>query len=178
MPLQVDITLECARLQHRFSLPSLEVEDFPQVGFTDFKVSQLTPICESASETDILQEILSVAQASQELINQNNFPGTWGGSSAPDDDFSFMVGRDTYNQVNDVSAERYIDKPWEDSNTRSIQIGDLEEDFKTQRMTENLRWVGMSDKDLEKVPLFYLIDMVCCSLSLVLFSFSFFFFKL
>ncbi|KAK7841424.1 nac domain-containing protein 45 [Quercus suber] len=140
----------CSPNMHRFSLPSLEVEDFPQVGFTDFKVSQLTPICESASETDILQEILSVAQASQGLTNQNNFPGTWGGNYAPDDDFSFMVGRDTYNQVNDVSAERYIDKPWEDPNARSIQIGDLDEDFKTERMTENLRWVGMSDKELEK----------------------------
>jgi hypothetical protein len=154
VPLQVDIALECARLQHRFSLPPLEVDDFPQAGFTDFRMSQSTPIRENANETDILQEILSVAQASQELINHSNIPDTWGGNYAPDDDFSFMVGtRDhTRNiQVSDMNAERY----WEDPSTRSIHIGDLDEDFKTERMAENLRWVGMSDKDLEKVPLIF-----------------------
>ena len=154
-------------MQHRFSLPSLEVDDFPQVGFT----AQLTPICESASGTDILQEILSVAQASHELINQTNYSETWGVNYAPDDDFSFMIGRDNYNQVNGMSSERYMDKPWEDPNTMSIQIGDLDEDFKAERMVENLRWVGMSDKDLEKVKLFYVINMLDCSLLLLLLLF-------
>lgn len=150
-------------MQHRFSLPPLEVDDFPQAGFTDFRImSQSTPIRESANETDILQEILSVAQASQELINHSNIPDTWGGNYAPDDDFSFMVGsRDhTRNiQVGDMNSERY----WEDPITRSIHIGDMDGDFKsTERiMAENLRWVGMSDKDLEKVPfIFYLIFVV------------------
>ncbi|XP_041007611.1 NAC domain-containing protein 86-like isoform X2 [Juglans microcarpa x Juglans regia] len=122
-PSKVDIALECARLQHRFSLPPLE-------------------------------EILSVAQASQELINQSNLPDTWGGNYAPDDDFSFLIDRDTHNQAGDLSLyERYIDKSWEDSSTiRTIQIGDLDhEDLQKERLAaENLRWVGMSNKDLKK----------------------------
>lgn len=151
-PSKVDIALECARLQHRFSLPPLEVDDFPQAGFTDFRMSQsITPIRESANETDILQEILSVAQASQELINQSNVPDTWGGNYAPEDDFSFMVGRSDHSHNIQVSTDMSSERYWEDPSTRSINIGDLDEDFKTERMaTENLRWVGMSDKDLEK----------------------------
>lgn len=154
--LQVDIALECARVQHRFSLPPLEVQDFPQAaGFTDFRLmSQSNPLPESANETDhIVQEILSVAQASQELINQSNLSDhQWGGNYTPDDDFSFMVVRDTANQVIDSSSERYIDRTWEDPSP--IQIEDLDEDFKTQRISENLRWVGMSDEDLQKVLLY------------------------
>ncbi|KAF5457571.1 hypothetical protein F2P56_021663 [Juglans regia] len=158
-PSKVDIALECARLQHRFSLPPLEVKDhdhFSQAEFSDFRMSQSIPLHEStAHETDILQEILSVAQASQELINQSNLPDTWGGNYAPDDDFSFLIDRDTHNQAGDLSLyERYIDKSWEDSSTiRTIQInGDLDhEDHQTERLaTENLRWVGMSNKDMEK----------------------------
>ncbi|KAG6716462.1 hypothetical protein I3842_04G049800 [Carya illinoinensis] len=157
-PSKVDIALECARLQHRFSLPPLEVKDhdhFSQAEFSDFRMSQSIPLHEStAHETDILQEILSVAQASQELINQSNLPDTWGGNYAPDDDFSFLIDRDTHNQAGDLSLyhERYIDKSWEDSSRiRTIQIGDLDEDLQTERLVaENLRWVGMSNKDLEE----------------------------
>ena len=47
---------------------------------------------------------------------------------------------------------RYVDKTWEDAiNTRTIEIGDVDEEFKEERMVENLRWVGMSSEDLEKV---------------------------
>ncbi|KAI3506790.1 hypothetical protein L1887_21354 [Cichorium endivia] len=34
-------------------------------------------------------------------------------------------------------------------NTRSIEIGDVHEQLKTDRMLDNLRWVGMSNKELE-----------------------------
>ncbi|KAG6660012.1 hypothetical protein I3843_03G071100 [Carya illinoinensis] len=153
-PPKVDIALECARLQHRLSLPPLEVKDFPQAEFGDFKMSQSTPVLES-SETDILQEILSVAQVSQELMNQSNLSVQWGEDYAPDDDFSFMINKELYhahNPVRDLRYERsYIDKSWEDSSRRPIQIGDLDEDFKsTGRMAENLRWMGISNKELEK----------------------------
>jgi len=63
---QVDVALECARLQHRLSLPPLEVEDFPQDVSLDTKTSILRS---NPNEVDILQEFLSVASASQELIN-------------------------------------------------------------------------------------------------------------
>lgn len=167
---QVDVALECARLQHRLSLPPLEVEDFPQTSvINDFKVMQSSghhqPMPEStANQTDILQEILSVAHVSQQLINQpsSNFVDqtTWGGNSinigTAADDFSFMVGRETqYNQPlanNDLNPMRYMEKSWENPITRSIEIGDFEEDFQTDHRTvENLRWIGMSSKDVDEV---------------------------
>lgn len=145
--------MECARLQHRFSLPPLEVEDFPQVGVTNFKAPQPASTCGS-TEADILQEILSVAHASQELINQSSVPNLWDENYAADDDFTFMTGKETYyNQFNNMNSLRLIDKSWEHQNTSSIEIGHLDEDFKTsERMVENLRWVGMSNKDLTEVP--------------------------
>ncbi|CBI27341.3 unnamed protein product, partial [Vitis vinifera] len=116
-PSKVDVALECARLQHRFSLPPLEVEDFPQ-----------------------------------ELINQSSVPNLWDENYAADDDFTFMTGKETYyNQFNNMNSLRLIDKSWEHQNTSSIEIGHLDEDFKTsERMVENLRWVGMSNKDLNE----------------------------
>ncbi|KAJ7964404.1 NAC domain containing protein [Quillaja saponaria] len=158
-PSKVDIALECARMQRRFTLPPLEVEDFRQVGVIDqLRMPQPSAMGESRNDQiDILQEILSVAHASQELINQSNYTDTWGDlgnvNYVPNDDFTFMVDKDAhnnYNQVNDMSSMRYVDKTWEDPNTRSIEIGYLDDEFKTERMVENLRWVEMSNEDLEK----------------------------
>lgn len=100
---------------------------------------------------DVLQEILSVAQASQQLINQD----TWGGSYAPIDDFSFQPYSD--HQIGDhhglgANFPRLMEKSGDqDQNTMSIEIGGLDEGFRTERMMENLRWVGMSSRDLDKV---------------------------
>ncbi|CAB4302244.1 unnamed protein product [Prunus armeniaca] len=156
-PSKVDIALECARLQHRLSLPPLEVEDFPRVGLNDFKTMQYSnPAVEPTStETDALQEILSVAHVSQEMINQssNLADQTWGGNyAAPANDFSFIVDRDAhYNQITDhMNSMSYVEKSWENPYTRSIEIGDLEDDFRMENTAENLRWVGISDKYLEK----------------------------
>lgn len=132
-------------------MPPLEVEDFPQVGISELKMTQASSsMCGNRNETDILQEILSVAQASQELINQSNYSQAFGGNESyatHENDFTFMVGNNNYNHVNDMNSMR----AWEDPNTRSIEIGDLDDEFKTERMVENLRWVGMSSADLEKV---------------------------
>ncbi|KAJ1379305.1 NAC domain [Sesbania bispinosa] len=153
-PSKVDIALECARMQHRFSMPPLEVEDFPQVGISELRMTQASgSMCGGRNETDILQEILSVAQASQDLINQSNYSHALGGNEnyAPhENDFTFMVDTN-YNHVNDMNSMRYVDKAWEDMNTRSIEIRDFDDEFKAERMVENLRWVGMSSKDLEKI---------------------------
>ncbi|KAF9683837.1 hypothetical protein SADUNF_Sadunf04G0055600 [Salix dunnii] len=157
-PSKVDIALECARLQHRFTLPPLQVDDFPQFGFSDLKVMQQPsmPECTSTHQTDILQEILSVAHASQELINQSSFQDTWVGNYATaDNDFTFMDGKDVqHNLYSDMmmNSTRWADKPWFDPNTssRSIDMSDLDETFKAERMVENLRWVGMSNEELEK----------------------------
>ncbi|KAG6779037.1 hypothetical protein NC652_010450 [Populus alba x Populus x berolinensis] len=157
-PSKVDIALECARLQHRFTLPPLEVEDFPQFGFTDMKMMHQPSMPESTSthQTDILQEILSVAHASQELINQSSFQDTWGGNYATaDHDFTFMAGKDVQHNVYSdmtMNSTRWAEKPWVDPSTSSmsIEMSDLDETFKAERMVENLRWVGMSNDELEK----------------------------
>lgn len=154
---QVDIALECARMQHRFSLPPLEVQDFSQAGLTDFNLLQSgSSHGINSNETDCLQEILSVAQASQQLINQSSMPDMRGGIYAYEaNDFTFPTANETHhNQMNNSmrSLRSSIGTPWEDMiNTRSIEIGEPNEEFGDGRMVENLRWVGMSYKDLEKV---------------------------
>ncbi|KAL3527387.1 hypothetical protein ACH5RR_012043 [Cinchona calisaya] len=146
-PSKVDMALECARLQHKFSLPPLEVQDFPQVGFSDDRMPQPNYIHENTNQQDIVQEILSVAQASQDFMNQDM---TWGGNNyAPADDFSFLPPN---NQMHDdhASSFKFMDKLREDCSFRSIDIGGIDDEFKSERTVENLRWVGMSDKDLDK----------------------------
>ena len=142
-------------------MPPLQMQDldFPQVGISKLKMEQgSSSMSGSRNETDILQEILSVAHASQELINQSNYSSqpfmNANENYAPHEthDFTFMVGTN-YNHVNDMNPMNmgFVDKAWEDQNTRSIEIGDLDDGFKTERMMENLRWVGMSSKNVEKV---------------------------
>ncbi|KAG2395097.1 uncharacterized protein HKW66_Vig0075270 [Vigna angularis] len=152
-PSKVDVALECARMQHRFSMPPLQMQDleFPQVGISKLKMAQgSSSMSGTRNETDILQEILSVAHASQELINQSNYSSqpfmNANENYAPhESDFTFMVGTN-YNHVNDMNTMGFVDKAWEDQNTRSIEIGDLDDGFKT----DNLRWVGMSSKNVGK----------------------------
>ncbi|KOM52809.1 hypothetical protein LR48_Vigan09g146800 [Vigna angularis] len=159
-PSKVDVALECARMQHRFSMPPLQMQDleFPQVGISKLKMAQgSSSMSGTRNETDILQEILSVAHASQELINQSNYSSqpfmNANENYAPhESDFTFMVGTN-YNHVNDMNTMGFVDKAWEDQNTRSIEIGDLDDGFKT----DNLRWVGMSSKNVGKVNPFTLI---------------------
>ncbi|KAI3462228.1 hypothetical protein Pfo_018891 [Paulownia fortunei] len=143
-PSKVDIALECARLQHRFSLPPLEVQDYSQAAFpNDPRMSNSSHFHENTNQPDIVQEILSVAQASQDLHNQDTLAGIY----APVDDFSFFLHS---SQAPDMLSSRYIDNIGETQNHRSIEIGDNDELFQTGRMVENLRWVGMSNKELEK----------------------------
>ncbi|MFS8010051.1 putative transcription factor NAM family [Helianthus anomalus] len=90
------------------------------------------------------KEILSVAQVSQDLNNQN----TWGGgySNHHEDDFSFLANNNSNNQMHDVGSFRFMG---DDQNMRSIEVGGAHDQLGTNRMAENLRWVGMSNKDLE-----------------------------
>lgn len=142
------MALECAKLQHRLSLPPLEVEDFShQIGVTDFNMQH-------HSHGPTQQEL---------IINQScSVQDPWGGnySNAADDDFSFMMtGEDNHyyepsNNNNGMTSVRYNDNSWEALNSRPIEIGDLDEDVKSERMVENLRWVGMSNKDLDKVRIY------------------------
>lgn len=131
------MALECARLQHRLSLPPLEVEDISQNGVTFLQNST-----SSGHETDLLEEILSVSHhASQQFTNQSvnlQDHNTWVRNYGQADDFNFAqfdIGKSS----------------WGDPNTRSIEIGDIADEIKTERTVENLRWVGMSHEDLQKV---------------------------
>ncbi|KAH7851413.1 hypothetical protein Vadar_011278 [Vaccinium darrowii] len=147
-PSKVDIALQCARLQHQPTLPPLQVQDFPHGGFPDSTMLQYSSSTRGNEGGDVLQEILSVAQASQQLINQD----TWGGSFAPSDDFSFQPYTD--NQLGydlGTNFPRLMERSWDqDQKSRNVEVGVLDEEFKAERMVENLRWVGMSSRDLEK----------------------------
>ncbi|XP_043694532.1 NAC domain-containing protein 86-like [Telopea speciosissima] len=156
LPSKVDIALECARLQHRLSLPALAVDDFPQVEINESKPLQVGSFRNNTNETDILQEILSVACASQELLNESNFQVSWPGNYVSLDEFASlaeiekMEEKPQFCQANDICSSRTTEKSWGVDQSRFIDIGDLEEEFKTERVVENLRGVGMPNKDLEK----------------------------
>lgn len=169
--------MECARLQHRFALPPLEVQDFPQAGGSGFGDARLIMQQNTSNylqeeptnnnQQDIVQEILSVAQASQNFMNQDT---TWGGGSYinhqqdDDDDFSFLSQNDPL--MYDVKFTDKILREDQSFTMRSIQIGNMnnEEELKSaDRMIENLRWVGMSDKDLEKVRSLFSLFFNCHS---------------
>ncbi|KAL8532274.1 hypothetical protein ACS0TY_008756 [Phlomoides rotata] len=120
-PSKVDIALECARLQHRFSLPALEVQDYSQ-------------------------EILSVAQASHDL-HQNQEPLMAGIYAPPVDDFSFFLSSQG---PNIGTSRRYMDNMGQEQNHKSdVEIPDNDDVYQSGRIVENLRWVGMSNKQLE-----------------------------
>ncbi|KAK4480050.1 hypothetical protein RD792_013107, partial [Penstemon davidsonii] len=146
-PSKVDIALECARLQHRFSLPPLEVQDFPQTATlnNDPRMSHSSMFHENKNQPDILEEIISVAQASQDLQNQES----WAGIYAPIDDFSFFLNS---NQEHELASSKYMNNVSEEQNyMRQIEIEDQKDEvFRNGRMVENLRWVGMSNNELEK----------------------------
>ncbi|XP_022016034.1 NAC domain-containing protein 86 [Helianthus annuus] len=139
-PSKVDIAMECARLQHRLSLPPLQVQDFHHNGVTNYVDLKNIPQSSNGppigSQQDILHEILSVG--SQDLINQD----AWGGI---DNNFSYMTNNDM-NQMQGSGSFRFMG---DDQHTRNIEIDDVDGQMKTDGMVENLRWVGMSNNDLE-----------------------------
>ncbi|KAL9235210.1 hypothetical protein vseg_009992 [Gypsophila vaccaria] len=142
-PTKVDIAIECSRLQHRFSLPPLEVEENLQFGAS---LSELG-ICQPNFNTnnniinnntnfnnnnnnnnstknnnenknvDILDEILCVAQAQQNLTNQSNYNTQ-----------NNMMLRQNYNTnkslINDPSnSMRNMENTW-NNNTRAFDLKD------------------------------------------------------
>jgi len=160
---QVDVALECARLQHRLSLPPLEVEDFPQDVSLDTKTSILRS---NPNEVDILQEFLSVASASQELINgtSSSYPAEimWPASGAAGtsststhyiNELSSLVelGVKAKEEVDNfyhmgcigtsagfASKSVLVDEP-----VRLVEIADMEEELREEKkkQVENLRGV-------------------------------------
>ncbi|XP_076894169.1 NAC domain-containing protein 54-like [Bidens hawaiensis] len=143
-PSKVDIAMECARLHHRLSLPPLQAQDFLHDGVTNYVELKNIPQSSTGptigSQLDILHEILSID--SQDFINQD----AWGGSYAEiNNEFTFMPNNDM-NQMQGSESFRFMG---DDRNTRSIEIDDADGQMKTDPIVENLRWVRMSNKDLE-----------------------------
>ncbi|KAF8780205.1 hypothetical protein HU200_001872 [Digitaria exilis] len=170
LPSKVDVALECARLQHRLSLPPLEVEDFPQDVSLDTKTSILRS---NPNEVDILQEFLSVASASQELINgtTSSYPpemwtgaGTSGAASThyymnelsslvelgvkakeESDNFYHMGCIGT--SAGFASKAVHVDEP-----VRLVGIAEMEDELKEEKkQVENLRGVRLHNNDLGEI---------------------------
>lgn len=109
----------------------------------------------SETSTDILQEILSVAQASHELANQSCVveAETWDGGLANvytcsnnNDDFTFMAPKDCFQDWSSVGRFD-VESSWEDPYSKCIDVGDADGAI----AVENLRWVGMSNQVLDEV---------------------------
>ncbi|CAL9109174.1 unnamed protein product, partial [Musa textilis] len=125
MPSKVDVALECARLQHRLSLPPLEVEDFPRMDLTQSKAMRSGSFQEGGSQVDILQEILSAAD---ELVVDCSYADMWIGTANPHlDEFASFL------------------EP-----TKLIEISDLEEEEEKKKV-ENLRGVSFVESEERSV---------------------------
>ncbi|XP_073106204.1 NAC domain-containing protein 54-like [Elaeis guineensis] len=141
---KVDVALECAKLQHRLSLPPLELEDFPQIDLLNTKALECGFIEGNTSEVDALQEILSVASASQELINNPNYPYAWTKVSP-----YFMKPIDEQ-KIDGSTRLCQMESVGEQASLRDIS--ELEEELMEEKKTvENLRKITMSMTDTVKV---------------------------
>jgi hypothetical protein len=173
--MQVDVALECARLQHRLSLPPLEAQDFPHDVSLDTKTSVLRS---NPNEVDILQEFLSVASASQELIHGSSssyaaemWPGAGSSKNVVSsthydcsnelsslvelgvkakveaDNFYHIEGCGVGTSSGFALKSGHVDEP-----VRLVQIIDMEEELKEEKkQVENLRGVRLHNNDLGEV---------------------------
>ncbi|KAL6521385.1 hypothetical protein OROGR_017954 [Orobanche gracilis] len=120
-PSKVDIALECARLQHRFTLPPLEVEDNSEAVFPNIPTRMSNSSIfhgNTNQQTDTVHEIHSVSQASHH---------------APVDDFWYFL-QNSQAPPHDICSSQNIDNIQQQQQQqihRSIQIGDNDEMFQT-----------------------------------------------
>lgn len=151
--MQVDVALECAKLQHRLSLPPLELEDFPQIDLLNSKALECGFIEGNASEVDALQEILSVASASQELINNPNYPYAWTKVSP------YFMKPIEEQKINGSTQLCQMESVVEQAKLRDIS--ELEEELmEEKKAVENLRKITMSMSDTVKVKKFNFIPLL------------------
>ncbi|MQL76709.1 hypothetical protein Taro_009121 [Colocasia esculenta] len=150
VPSKVDVALECARLQHRLSLPPQMVDDFPTADFMDLKAQGGFYREDMNNGVDILQEILSVASASQELINQPSYNDNWAELM-----IDGRVGDAQFSRTDGAGSSRSMAESYGmGDHTRLIEISDLEEELKEEKkIAENLRGVKMLDNAMHEVAL-------------------------
>ncbi|VVA94197.1 unnamed protein product [Arabis nemorensis] len=129
-PSKVEIALECARLQNRMlpPAPPLNLEDLTHGEYMGNNV---------ANDTDeMLNKIIALAQASNEPRNSLD---SWGVASAS----GIFHGDFNY------SGEK-ISGTLVEANMKAVDMQEHDGRFKEERLVENLRWVGVSSKELEK----------------------------
>lgn len=153
------MALECARIQHRLSLPALEFNEFSDLDLTNITAvhSGIINQHNNNKEVDALQEILSVASASQELINNPSYNNPWPGSSSHFDEFSFMLEHDKMKNEplqfptdSLGSTSGFIFKSGRENDTvKLIDIGDFEEEFKEDKHMTNAG--NVTENDLGEV---------------------------
>ncbi|ONK71800.1 uncharacterized protein A4U43_C04F12510 [Asparagus officinalis] len=128
VPSKVDVALECERLQHRFSMPALQLEDFPQFDIQDSKLLDLGFSTQlNTNEVEI-----------NELVNSSiSYPDTmWVANMNP----KF----ETYASLVEPRHEK----------VSSVEISDLDEEFKEdKRRVENLRSVKTLDTVILQINL-------------------------
>ncbi|KAJ4784762.1 NAC protein [Rhynchospora pubera] len=149
-PSKVDVALECARLQHRLSLPPLMTDDFPQLNLPDQKALHNSTLHQDTKGVDIIQEILSVASASQELINNfsNDDNNVWLGSN-----YSCSNGFPEL-PFSNGAASSSRKSVLGDEAASLIEIRDFEEEFREERkQVENLRGIKVLKDDLGEIIL-------------------------
>ncbi|XP_044979941.1 uncharacterized protein LOC123447411 [Hordeum vulgare subsp. vulgare] len=164
LPSKVDVALECARLQHRLALPPLEVEDFPH----DVSLDTKTGILQSnTNEVDILQEFLSVASASQELINgsgsSSSYPDMWLGAGTSSGGGHYMNELSSLVDLGAAKAKEEVDNFYhmcgigasmmrrDDEPGRLVEISDMQEFKEGKKRVENLRGVKLLNNDLGEI---------------------------
>ncbi|CAM0870345.1 unnamed protein product [Alopecurus aequalis] len=162
IPSKVDVALECARLQHRLAMPPLEVEDFPHDVSLDTKTGILRS---NPNEVDILQEFLSVASASQELINgsgSTSYPDMWLGASTSSAGGHYMNELSSLVEPGASKAKEEADNFYQlcsigasmmsrDEPGRLVEISDMVEFKEERKQAENLRGVKLVNNDLGEI---------------------------
>ncbi|KAL1223229.1 NAC domain-containing protein 54 [Cardamine amara subsp. amara] len=129
-PSKVEIALECARLQNRMlpPAPPLYVEDITQAG-GEYLGNNV------ANDTDeMLSKIIALAQASNQPRNSLDSWEVASGSGNFHGDFNYAGEK-----ASCVEA-----------NMKAVDMQEHYGRFKEERIVENLRWVGVSSKELEK----------------------------
>ncbi|KAF3321072.1 NAC domain-containing protein 86-like isoform X1 [Carex littledalei] len=158
-PSKVDVALECARLQHRLSLPPLMTDDFPQFNLPDHKALHDSTPHQEIKGVDVIQEILSVASSSQEMINNFGYDdnNVWLGNN-----YSHSGGFPEFHFGSGVASSSRMSGS-ENESASLIEIRDLEEEFRQERkQVENLRGIKVLKDDLGEVHIAGEVDRRTC----------------
>jgi hypothetical protein len=126
-------------------------DDFPQLNLPERKALHDNTIHEESKGTDIIQEFLSVASASQELINNFSYDDSnvWLGSN----NYSHSGGFPNFHFGNGAASSS-VNTASVNESTSLIEVRDLEEEFREERkQVENLRGIRVLKDDIEEVNL-------------------------